>query len=544
MGLLDELNEKYNDLGAGDLEEYRLSLLSHKSDEDGIAETRSLSRSSGGCSRKRSTSPVESTRVLGADLPLLHYSTTMPILHAQRAEIQGATQEGVVMQLIRLDHKLWRRWRLLREDIHPECGLLEFVVEGSLKSWIDGLLCFGFDPFEALHEALLQSKGDLIDFLVQRYVDAPREPLLHRLLLSSVPHQSDGPRTRSVALDFLHHCEKTTEVSPDTVRLLVNTANARGDTPLQVALQAPDETVAALLIRLGADVNVQDQSDERPLLLACSSPKPLNIIKPPIQHGALVDIPKSKALTPLQLVCTNSEEGSAEAARILLLAGANVSPEGTNGRQPLLIACDKANPDIQLIQVLIDHGAPVNQQDEFGQTALHILCSQTKPSLEAITTLALHGGCGTSILDQRGRSAFHLACSKPELNAQVLKLLLGAGKSMLNHDNQGATSLHSAVRWSNREQVAWLIQQGARVDAVDSDGTTPIELALIRLFRNPENFYDIDCILIAHFVTVAAKKIHDLPPNLAVPQRALDAITNSKSRLIESVLLIDEYACQ
>ncbi len=509
VAVLDELNKMYKD--AEGLEQYRLFLWSRG--DDAVAEG-SLKSGSTGSSKAPS---IVASMVLEADLPLLDYSTTMPIAHARHAEAVGANQEGVTLRL--RDGKIWRRWQLLREDIHPVCTLLEYLTEQNLKSWVDGLLPSGFedDPCEAFLTAVGEDKKEMVATLVRRDVDEPfyplQEPLLHRLIA--------GRHLRG-ALEYLESLgELIRERRFTPSSLSVNIVSPLGHTPLNLATEAADLGLSMRLLQLGADVNASDSFGQRPLDRACSSKRPSSaLIKLLIKNHAGVGPPGPNLLTPLQLICMNCEDNGAAIAQVLLLAGAKVNPQGTGGRKPLSISCDKDYPDIRLIHTLISNGASVNAQDGSGQTALHIACSRPEINLD-IVNLLLNCGCAAGSRDLRGWCALHIACSKDGPRVAVVWRLVEADRqTIFAADNQGTTPLHIAIRWSNSNVVRTLIENGARVDVADKLGDTPVSMALARLQGHKE----LGDVVIAKTVVTAAEQRRHTSSELTALRKRLELL--------------------
>ena len=59
----------------------------------------------------------------------------------------------------------------------------------------------------------------------------------------------------------------------------------------------------------------------------------------------------------------------------------------------------------------------------------------------------------------------------------MLEYLLGAGFSLEERDEHGDTPLHAAARYPSVDGVKALLEFGARRDARNDDGLTPIEIA-------------------------------------------------------------------
>lgn len=506
---LEELNERYKN--PVDWEQYRLSLMKDEGDgawaegsfdnetgSYGVEATAgkpwesepSVSglRGRGSTGNNKPPSSVAASAVLEADLSLLDYSTTMPIAHARHAELAGADQSGVLLRLH--DGKIWRRWKLLREDIHPSCGMFEYFTKQNLKSWADRIEAslLGDDPCVTFLKAVREGHRDTILFFVRRDVDKPcylyglQESLLHRL----VKEQHLGGALEYLgALEWLQR-----EECLDPGSLFLNAIGPLGQTPLDLAtkdlvtgtrhrdLRLPDK-----LLQLGANVNARDQYGHTLLERACCSQKPpRNLIRLLLSYHADLGATTPDRMTPLQQICIHS--GDPEVAELLLRAGASPDPEGTGGRKPLSICCNASHPNHELITILIKYGASVHSQDESGQTALHIACSRPEPNASLVNLLLKSAG-RINTQDSQGRSPLHVACLKSERGiVPVILRLIGHDKSMIHRgDSQGETPLHTAVRCSYPRVVEALLRHGARVDVADRSENTPVSAALARVER-------------------------------------------------------------
>ena len=66
--------------------------------------------------------------------------------------------------------------------------------------------------------------------------------------------------------------------------------------------------------------------------------------------------------------------GNKDIAKALLEAGALVDITDSEGRTPLIVACEKGYP--HLVQLLVNHNADVNVTLCFGESPLHIACEK------------------------------------------------------------------------------------------------------------------------------------------------------------------------
>lgn len=513
VAILEKLNGVYQD--SDDLLNYRVSLLL-QGDEETVPRN-FVSSEPSASSRAASSVEVVST-VLEADLPLLDYSTTMPTAHARYAEAAGANQEGLILRL--RDGKVWGRWQLLKEDIPLGYTLQEYLTEQKLTSWVDRLLpsTLGDDPYETFLSAVREGKQATVAELVRKDVEEPfyplQEPLLHRLLQGG---QQLG------ALQYLRKLDKLVKAEHFTPSSLpVNVLSPLGHTPLNLATSAADLPTVSLLLELGADVNASDNFGRRPIDRACSSNMPhAGLVRLLIKNQADLGPPGPDLPSPLQLIIMNCSKYTVSAiAGQLLCAGAGVNPEGTGGHTPLTMSCDKDNCDEELINKLISFGAQVNAQDGLGQTALHVACNRNNININLITILLKHG-CAPGIRDRRGWSALHIACSRDRPVVAVVSRLLEADRQIIcAADDQGVTPLHIAVRCSNSFLVRTLIENGARVDAADELGNTPVSAALARLQQRK----DLGDVIIAKSVITVAEQLEHTSSDLTALKRHLEVL--------------------
>jgi ankyrin repeat protein len=102
--------------------------------------------------------------------------------------------------------------------------------------------------------------------------------------------------------------------------------------------------------------------------------------------------------------------------------------------------------------------------------------------LEAI----LASGVPIDAPDSDGRTPLMHAVLASPVSERVVAWLLSKGADANAHDNgQCWTALHFAARDGNPEIVHLLIQSGAKVDALDAFGNTPMWRATIAAPRNP-----------------------------------------------------------
>lgn len=134
---------------------------------------------------------------------------------------------------------------------------------------------------------------------------------------------------------FLDACRRgnTTEVAqlcqlfPD----LINIADAKGFTPLIIAVYNNQAATTELLLQYSADPNAQDLSGNTALMGACFKGYQ-NITSLLLQAGADVNIRNGQGATALIFAATF---GQLEIAKLLLENGANTTFQDARGKTPL-----------------------------------------------------------------------------------------------------------------------------------------------------------------------------------------------------------------
>lgn len=245
---------------------------------------------------------------------------------------------------------------------------------------------------------------------------------------------------------------------PDNISpLLLATLNGRWD-------------VAKYLINKGANVNKWDWWGQSPLYAA--------IDMETLPHGGRPDRPSLDENTSLEIIQLLLDKGANPNLQLKLLPpyrsiGADRGVDGmlTIGTTPLLRAAKAM--DAPAIELLLKHGANQNLTNIRGM--LPIVAAAGVGSVDADT----RGWYTTEDVQQRAIAS--------------LDLLLKAGGDVNASDPQrGSTLLHGAAFWGWNDVVKFLVEKGAKLDAKDNRGFTPIDSALGKAGGNSRGGARID----------------------------------------------------
>ncbi|KAL7806694.1 ankyrin repeat-containing domain protein [Trichoderma aethiopicum] len=190
--------------------------------------------------------------------------------------------------------------------------------------------------------------------------------------------------------------------------------------------------------------------------------------------SADVNLRDYRSRTPLHLAI---EFRSWEAIEALLRAGAEVNGKDKAGSTPLHKAvrrmdiADTSTTQMDIAKRLIESGADVNATDAEGRTALSLAAEN---GMADVTALLIDRKAKVSIATKNGRTALHLAIEYKH----IAKILLDYGAAINAKDSNGYTPLYLAMMNGLAEVAAFLIDRGADVATVAEDGRTPLHMAI------------------------------------------------------------------
>jgi N-acyl-D-amino-acid deacylase len=180
------------------------------------------------------------------------------------------------------------------------------------------------------------------------------------------------------------------------------------------------------------------------------------------QKGS-ADITDDRGITPLMYA---AEVGSADAVRLLIDRGADVSAQNAFGSTALMWSVS----DSAKVRLLLDHGAQVNTAARSGRTAL-IIAAFTNPSAEVVRLL-LDKGAKVGVMDSRHVTPLNAAAFGND--TATVRLLLEARADIDTPDTFiGLTPLMNAAGNRNVEAVKLLLAKGAKVNAISKTEGLP-----------------------------------------------------------------------
>ena len=250
-----------------------------------------------------------------------------------------------------------------------------------------------------------------------------------------------------------------------------------GNTALHHALFDPDVSceILSCLIGSGADVNGVNKLKHTPLMIAANGGN-INALNLLIKHGAHdVDLQDNYDWTALHHAVYGSNF-SCEILSCLIGRGADVNARTNNRDTPLMKAAAKG--DINAVSSLVKCGANVDLQGKTGQTALHYAVLGSQASICEILSCLIKNGADVNAHTFRNETPLMFASDDGNVN--VVTFLIKHGADVGLQDKDGNTALHYAARYSDNppEIVETLLNLGAS-HMCNHQGLTPLHQACI-----------------------------------------------------------------
>eukprot|EP00124_Ichthyophonus_hoferi_P004669 Ihof_evm3s543 gene=Ihof_evmTU3s543 len=152
-----------------------------------------------------------------------------------------------------------------------------------------------------------------------------------------------------------------------------------GRQPLHWAITGKRQDVITYLLSLeGLPVNTADEAGWTPLHIASSTGNIL-AVQQLLEHKAKVDVETTNGQTPLHYAASKNH---VEVVKLLLEKEADGNAKDVIGETPLFRAVARQNTVI--VRLLIDAGAELELVDHRGNTVMHVACSEDSSDSAAL----------------------------------------------------------------------------------------------------------------------------------------------------------------
>jgi len=249
----------------------------------------------------------------------------------------------------------------------------------------------------------------------------------------------------------------------------VNATNETKQTPLHYAIMKNNIALVNALIDRGADVNAVIETGERPIHFAAMETGEMVTLL--LDRGASIDAKSSYGTALHYAVGLQANE----AFGVLIRRGANFHEPNSSDETPLQYALSSnANSILTTFLEIVPIDTPIDRR---GNTILHDSVNMMK--LDVVAEL-LRRGANYIAVNSDNKTPLHLVVEKysvPDIPPTLLNLFLSFMKKNINTpiDSKGNILLHYAVFIKCDVQIIdLLLQNGSNVDAINSEGNTPI----------------------------------------------------------------------
>ncbi|MDR0411720.1 MAG: ankyrin repeat domain-containing protein, partial [Treponema sp.] len=274
---------------------------------------------------------------------------------------------------------------------------------------------------------------------------------------------------------------------PSTVRTLttsgalINKRDKVGNTALHAAIRWRSMDAGTALISLNIDVNAHALNGKTALHDAVRlGYTDMEILL--IENGADIDVRDADGNTPLMEAIAG---GFIEPVRRLTALGAGVNARNTTGDTPLHMAVKMNRQDIAT--ALLNLSASIHARNAQAQTPFR-LALITSPDMTAL----LLADDRVLLADDYGLSPLHIAISN-KAPVPMIEAIIGQHAELSAVDSEGKTPLRLAMEQAYWDIAAVLAQAGSDVFADAVDGRNPARLsleqgrtAIVALFSNQE----------------------------------------------------------
>ena len=248
----------------------------------------------------------------------------------------------------------------------------------------------------------------------------------------------------------------------------VDAKNASGSTPLHDAMRLGRLDAAKLLLESKADPNAKDGQGNTPLHLALPASGARSAIETLLAAGADPSLKDKSGNTALHI--SVSLGYGIPVLDNLLTKGSPVDSPNVDGDTALAIAARR--DDTSLAAHLVGRGAGIYAKNLRGETPLSIILGKGPAAVEAVLTKA-----PKDIRDDTGDSPYHHAV-KLKAAPEVIKVLKDLGFDPSGRNNEGDTALHIALRRNMEAQGTAMLLSNADPFIANAVGVTPLSLAL------------------------------------------------------------------
>jgi len=246
----------------------------------------------------------------------------------------------------------------------------------------------------------------------------------------------------------------------------VNEGNATGETPLFFATKTDSISTIRMLLDNNANLNARDTQGNSVLHAAVrwNAEKSVSLF---ISSGIDINVYSLNGNTPLHDAVAI---GMSDIETLLIKEGANLEVRNVDGNTPLMEAV--RGGIIPSIEKLVQNGADTSTRNIRGDTPLHVAVGAERLDL---VNILLRTNASIHARNTRNRTPFQLSLA---ISPRMVSTLLTPNRINIP-DDMGYSALHIALQEKvSANIIRTIITQGARLNAVDNNGKSPLRVAV------------------------------------------------------------------
>ncbi|MDR2542542.1 MAG: ankyrin repeat domain-containing protein [Treponema sp.] len=336
------------------------------------------------------------------------------------------------------------------------------------------------DGDTALHIAVRMNQRESAEFLISRGSNifsnnsSGESPLFLALAMPAVREWIINPTTilarDGLGNNMLHYAAEwqLNNVIPVIIRngLSVEEANATGETPIFMAVKTNSPSTITVLVDNNANLNARDAQGNSVLHTAVrwNSRSSAEFL---ISQRMDINAHSLNGNTPLH---DSILFRTTEIEELLIRNNANLEVRNIDGNTPFMEAVRTGH--LSSAERLSRNGADNSTRNSTGDTPLHIAVSTENTDM---VNALLRMGASIHARNTMNRTPFQISMT---VSVQMVSILLGQNRINIS-DDQGNSALHIAIHErASSAIIRTIINQGGRINTVDSNGKTVLRLAV------------------------------------------------------------------
>lgn len=261
----------------------------------------------------------------------------------------------------------------------------------------------------------------------------------------------------------------------------INQQNNNGYSALELAIESDFSDIAHLLLTNKADIDIQNHNGQTALMLAAKQGN-VALVKSILTIPQNLDVRDNNGWTALHFaansIATRNDHDAAEITQLLINAGANTNLQTTNHDSALHLSVERNH--LEVTKILSNSGTDASLKNDQDLTPLMLAVQHGN---YPITKILVQQPQNFDTKQNNGWTALHLTAhidseGSDSTQAKIANAIIAAGANINSQITTGETTLSIAIGNDHPEVAEVLLNAGAKTDIIDSNGWTPLMLAV------------------------------------------------------------------